>query len=270
MKTLHELVRRLAQAEQEHRTMLAPVVAPGRALVRLEGLVLRLSVEPADFSGFGVFSVSGEDAKARLERPASSAERSAYLRLWPRRRLRLLAEQQPGSWLALDSQGLSSVHGLPRVSVLQSVVAASDGVQCWFERSYGERLSEAMAQALEAAVEPPALRLKGLTPLDRQAYGYVYRLRYPLIAVVHPAAPTDDGERLRRALERGGGALRSYTADGDRYHLDWSDAHGVRHFSQVRRSDLSVVSSGICLSGRDADFDLTSLVAVVEASDDWR
>jgi hypothetical protein len=38
----------------------------------------------------------------------------------------------------------------------------------------------------------------------------------------------------------------------------------MRHTSAIAKADLTVVSSGICLSGRDRDFDLQSLVGVIE------
>jgi hypothetical protein len=49
--------------------------------------------------------------------------------------------------------------------------------------------------------------------------------------------------------------------------VEWTTSEGLRHTSAVTKTDLTVVSSGICLSGRDRDFDLLSLVGVVEGSD---
>jgi hypothetical protein len=75
--------------------------------------------------------------------------------------------------------------------------------------------------------------------------------------------------RLRRALRKADATLHSYAEmtgpDGTPAGIvvEWSE-HGERHrYRSVLDPDLSVVSSGICLSGRDGDFDLTSLVSVM-------
>ncbi len=69
--------------------------------------------------------------------------------------------------------------------------------------------------------------------------------------------------RIRRALEHAGATLESFWFGDDdavavRYSVD-----GNTHVSVVRRKDLSVVSAGICLSGLDRQFDLSSLVSVM-------
>ena len=51
--------------------------------------------------------------------------------------------------------------------------------------------------------------------------------------------------------------------------VEWSERGQVHRYRSSINASLTVVSSGICLSGRDRDFDLTSLVSVMADSDDW-
>ncbi|AUB41115.1 hypothetical protein COO91_07160 [Nostoc flagelliforme CCNUN1] len=62
----------------------------------------------------------------------------------------------------------------------------------------------------------------------------------------------------------GGGELNQFHDRSDYWTVDWTTADGVRHTSAIAKADLTVVTSGICLSGRDRDFDLQSLVGVME------
>lgn len=79
---------------------------------------------------------------------------------------------------------------------------------------------------------------------------------------------TDEG-RLRDALHMGGGELREFRDRGDFWQVEWMTRNGERHTSAISKDDLTVVSSGICLSGYDRDFDLQSLVGVIESRDRW-
>ncbi len=79
-------------------------------------------------------------------------------------------------------------------------------------------------------------------------------------------------ERLRHALAKADATLHSYSEVPDRNGspsnivVEWSgQGQRYRYRSTVDLS-LTVVSSGICLSGRDRDFDLTSLVKVMTDS----
>jgi hypothetical protein len=76
-------------------------------------------------------------------------------------------------------------------------------------------------------------------------------------------APGDE-ERLREALRVGGGDLRTFNDRGQYWLVEWTTADGERHTSAIAKGDLTVISSGICLSGRDRDFDLQSLVGVID------
>jgi hypothetical protein len=82
-------------------------------------------------------------------------------------------------------------------------------------------------------------------------------------------------ERLRHALAKADAVLHSYCEVPDRNNssgniiVEWSgQGQGYRYRSTVDLG-LTVVSSGICLSGRDRDFDLTSLVKVMTDSPSW-
>ncbi len=76
-------------------------------------------------------------------------------------------------------------------------------------------------------------------------------------------------EQLRHALAKADATLHSFSelpnTDGSSRHLvvEWSDNGQKRRYRSTLDTGLSVVASGICLSGRDRDFDLTSLVSVM-------
>jgi len=269
--SLRALVMQLGQRELDWqgRNLLAPVVAPGRATVRLNGLIYTFNIRPAEQRGFGVFRLAREGF-ADWVRDATVQEREKYLRLWPHVRLRLLRELEPGNWLAYPVSPQRATGGLPLVvhevargSQFELIRAAFDGRQLWYFDAVGNtrlQLAEEMSRALRDYVTPQELRLRGLTPEDRKAYAWLYRP--PRVAAPTPGDP--DETRLRLALARGGGVLHGFTQDSENYQVSWRDSHGDMQFSCVRRRDLTVVSAGICLSDRDTDFDLTSLVGVVE------
>ncbi|GAB4205322.1 MAG: hypothetical protein Fur006_61340 [Coleofasciculaceae cyanobacterium] len=85
----------------------------------------------------------------------------------------------------------------------------------------------------------------------------------------HRHAPQHPERRLRDALRMGGGELSDFRDRGDFWQVEWTTRNGERHTSAISKNDLTVISSGICLSGFDRDFDLQSLVGVIEARDNW-
>src|SRR5438067_8517972 len=80
---------------------------------------------------------------------------------------------------------------------------------------------------------------------------------------------------LRYALEKADATLHSFSEitarDGTptSYVIEWSErgqTGQTRRYRSTIDPGLTVVSSGICLSGRERDFDLTSLVSVMTDS----
>jgi hypothetical protein len=112
--------------------------------------------------------------------------------------------------------------------------------------------------ALKQIIPVEELQMKGITPEMRSLYALIADRTEGF------AQPHRDEKLLRKALQLGGGDLRQFQDRGDYWTVDWTTADGTRHTSVIAKTDLAVVSSGICLSGRDRDFDLQSLVGVME------
>ncbi len=144
------------------------------------------------------------------------------------------------------------------------VSARYDGALYWFDdvdTRADSRTAERLRAQLRERVSPSDLKLPGLTPAARTAYALAAQ-RAPEFAGYrrHETAQA----RLRVALAFGGGTLYDYADHGDYYQIDWRTRAGEQHTSAIAKHDLIVMSAGICLSGQDRDFDLQSLVGVVE------
>ena len=68
--------------------------------------------------------------------------------------------------------------------------------------------------------------------------------------------------RLQSALEYSGARLLAWTEHGEGYEVVWE--HEGRQYRTLIRPDLFVESAGICLSGRDSDYNLSAIVHVMQ------
>lgn len=282
-----KLIYNIAASEERMRRekILAPRVAGGKIRVRVGGLICELQPETEalppqqrDFEGWGVFTAQGLKG-ARLEGEATPPQVLQYLHLLKSVRMILVQPLRGRSWLALPAnrsearqklglQGPTAVHLVGQGRAFEQVVARSDGANLWFEkvdRSADPTLPAFAAKELRKFTAPESLLLSGLTPEFRAAYAMVYS---PAVNAASPQVRVRCSEtRLRRALEQGGGTLHSFVDQGDYWTTHWSTKNGETHTSAIMKSDLTVMSAGICLSGEDQKFDLQSLVGVVENQD---
>ncbi len=290
-----ELVERLARQEQELRRtcFVAPCVAGGKVRARLEGLVHDFEPRPRDFEGWGLFRAIDSKIAEAVE-TAEPRHVDAYLRLLAPFRLVLAARLSGASWLAYPAgeadarQRLGEarpfpVHLVADGEAFEQVKARHDGAAFWFEapdRGVDPRVAERLRQALAAMTSPGDLEIPHLTREAR----VVYRLlrdaesrreerrrqnRERRRRHRQERQTRRDEGRLRAALAVGGGSLHQFR-DRDRYwQVEWTTADGIHHTSAISKTDLTVLGAGICLSGRDRDFDLQSLVGVVEHAESW-
>ena len=261
---VHALVAKLSARELAFAAteFLAPVVRGGRVRVCVAGLVHPCAVTPPSFSGWGVFRVTAP-AVARVIRRAGHPAICAYLERLALHRVRLAQPLARGSWFAVPLHGAArpvEVHLVHGAQVMDVVRCRCDGAVHWFEevdRTSDPVLSQSLRTALSRGAAVETLALPALSPDVRGAYAVAQR----------SLAPRDAQTRLSAALRTGGGSLRAFDEQSGCWNVAWTDRNGGEQRSLVSKTDLTVVSAGICLSGQDRDFDLTSLVGVVTGED---
>jgi hypothetical protein len=288
--SIHDLIDRLSKQEEalRHDRFIAPCVGGGRLRVRIDGLVYELAPEPQDFEGWGLFVAAGNDT-AQLVEEAGLAEVERYLRLLQPLRLRLAAAIHGRSWLAYpvsESDAIQrlgqarpmSVHLVEGGARFEVVVAGWDGAAAWFEdfdRRADPEPANQLREQIERTLMPADLRFGGMTREMRTAYelatqthpGFVHLRQARLVEERRRHARQRGEARLQQALERGGGSMRSFRDQSSYWVVEWTTADGDRHTSAIAKNDLTVLSAGLCLDGHDRDFDLQSLVGVVEDAD---
>jgi hypothetical protein len=275
----NDALEKLARAEQQFlaREFLAPAIGQGEVQVRIAGAVNRMRVSPVDFRGFGVFQPKSH-REAELVRSATLAQRRAYLALFPRVRLILTIRDRAGQWLAVTAHqgdhrfrlaGLAPVQMVEEAQQFNVIRARFDGRAFWFEGVEPARdpaIAAYLRQQVAKGTDARQLDRPGLTPEERLAYAIN-------VAPAEPQLLADDvgdaaGSRLRAALAQAGAELVDYLERDDSFRVTYR-VGGEQHVSAVRKDDLSVQVAGICLSGEDQQFDLTSLVGVLrEAAGD--
>jgi hypothetical protein len=269
---MRKLIEQLAKAEKNFikTRFLAPQVRGGQVRVKLKGMVCTLTPEPQGFEGWGVFQAEA-DFRAVLVKEATKSQTAEYLSMLGKVRLILVRPLKGGSWLAYPAnrgefrQKFGDVKPVvvrlvSQARAFQHAVCRWDGQAFWFDkidRSANPKVPAFMAKALKAFLSPNALRFSGLTPELREAYSLI-------LNQVGELRVRCDEDRLRRALEVGGGSLESFVDRGDYFTTRWSTSDGEQYTSAIQKDSLSVMSAGICLDGEDAKFDLQSLVGVVE------
>ncbi|MBR8829849.1 MAG: hypothetical protein Cpurp_01450 [Chlorogloea purpurea SAG 13.99] len=277
MTNIRELLLQIAYAEAQllSTRFLAPCVKGGRVRTRVKGMVYTFTPKPRNFEGWGIFKPLDEKTAAVAE-IADLPQIEAYLDRFPKIRLRLAHCLQNQTWLAYPVNEADARQRLKKVKPLvvhlvtggvtfETIIARGHGHCHWFEeidRRADPDLTQNLQSALKEMIPVDELEFKGMTPEMRTVYELVSRRTDGF------DSSQKDEKRLRAALGLGGGQLDGFQDGGNYWTVNWTTADGFHHTSAIAKSDLTVISSGICLSGRDRDFDLQSLVGVMENKED--
>ena len=281
MADVRKLIGKLVEQEArlQQTTFLAPCVPGGSVRTRIEGMVYTFTAEPSDFEGWGLFQPI-DVAHAALAEEADLMQIETYLKLFPSFRVRLALRLQHRTWLAYPANASDArqrlgaarpivVHLVEHSAAFERIVTRWDGAAWWFEaedRRDDPHVAVYLRKAFKKEKEPATLRRKGLTPEMRA----VYSLAFSRTAAYRARQQRRrDEARLDKALAFAGGQLHDFREGGDYWLVEWSTPDGEVHRSAITKKDLTVSSAGICLDGRDHDFDLQSLVSVMAQRPDW-
>lgn len=245
---------------------LAPVGRGATVRVRIAGMVCELAVKAAE-EGIALLRPRSH-REAEVVRRATRTEVKKYLDLFPRARV-VVAYLHGGSWLGLPAaapaKGIRVEGWVPVVlgrdlKLFQTAVVRFDGALFLLETTERPAEAQFLRDELRQATPVDALKRKGLTEAERRAYAFQLDLQFEM-------AKSVDHRRLERSLKMAGAELQEFHEKDGHFTVTWR-VDGRAYTSLVSRTDLTVVSSGICLSGRDRDFDLTSLVGVMRQHHD--
>lgn len=275
-QNIQNLLNKIAAQESQltETQFMAPCVGGGRVRTRVAGMIYTFASKPRDFEGWGIFQPLDEK-RAEVVEEAMLPQIEEYLKLMKPLRMLLVDRLQGQTWLAYPGnesdakQRLGIAKPVPINLVtdgvqFEQIIARFDGSSFWFEE--GDRradpfAAEELTKALKKLTPPKELRFKGMTPEMGTVYDLVARSKIEFMKQVQHK---NDEKRLKKALEMGGGELRNFRDRSEYWQVEWVTSDGQHHSSAIAKNDLTVISSGICLSGLDRDFDLQSLVGVIE------
>lgn len=280
-KSVTDRLNRLAVQEAQflNQEFLAPVTFGGEVRVRMAGVVCRMRIEPAEFTGWGVFQPVST-SRAQFRRAPSLTERQTYLRLFPQVSLILCerASNREGEciWQAMLAHradprfqivGLVPVRMVEEAEQFDVLHARFDGANFWFDTLDSARdltMAAFLRKALRDLLPPQKLERSGLTPEERFAYETCWKHR----RVREQRQQGDRTEsRLRNALAHAGADFVDYRERGDGFRVTYRVGDRMMT-SSVDKQNLNVQVAGICLSGQDRQFDLSSLVGVLREGGD--
>ena len=254
------------------QTFLAPLLRGGKARLRVEGLIYEVAVRDARPGWW--LCLCREGATADIVGEALPYERGEYLALWPALRLVLVEPLRDGGWLALPFNPYDAAQrfALPAPLVVHladggqpfdRVIGRVEGQAVWYDE-IDRRADPLVAEALRARLAEghDVPEVPNLAPGERAAYALLWERS---AAARQLTAAERLHRHLRSALNLAGAHLVGYEVHGGEVLVYW-EHNGERRPPIRLDAGGSVVTAGVCLSGQDRDFDLASVVGVVNQS----
>ncbi|GAB4533607.1 MAG: hypothetical protein Tsb0014_19160 [Pleurocapsa sp.] len=275
MADISKLINQLASQEKllSEIEFIAPCIGGGSVVTAVDNIVYTLKIKPEDFIGWGIFQAIN-NREAQLVDEANLPQISEYLQLFPTLRLYLAYPLKAQTWLAypVNESDMEQrfkiarpvpVHLVTEATTFDTIIGRGDR-NWWFadlDRRASPEVAVTLNQKLQQEIAPENLTFSGMTPEMKTVYSLVWQQTE---AYRKQQQIKRSEDKLKDALKQGDGTLETYRDRGEYWQVEWRSANGEFHSSAIDKQDLTVISSGICLSGRDRDFDLQSLVGVMD------
>lgn len=264
-----DLIKKLGETENTltSRVFVSPVYKNREVITRIDHIVYPFSI-PETKAGWWKFKPKNRK-EARVINPCDMQEIEGYLKCL--QKVRMILVQRDGDIFygvpfKTNDQGLDIKVLYPIYLVMDDtaqdfdeVICRYDGANLWYqsvELNNDQAKVDYIRRALLAAVLPKNLKYSGLRFEDKMAYAVRCEIDKKVLE-------KNKEYTLKKAVEHAGGIFKAFTEKGDHFSITY-EVDGERYTSTVSKNDgMQVLTAGICLSGGDKDFDLTSLVSVI-------
>lgn len=268
-----DLIDKLGKTEETlpDRQFVSPVYRTRQVATRIDGIIYRFSI-PSLTPGWYKFQPKSRK-KAVVVNPCDLMEVESYLKHLRRIRVVLVRKEGVvcfGVPFKENPLGVEISTVLPvylamddMAEEFDEVLCRYDGINLWYE-SVAMNSDPAKTEYLRECVSkmraPARVVYKGLRFEDKTAYGILYQIKKK--EAEEELLRSTEG-RLRRAVEHGGAKFKTYAERRDHFSVTYT-IDGEQYTSTVAKDKgLTVQTAGICLRGKDRDFDLASLISVI-------
>lgn len=239
-------------------------------ITRISNIVYRFKIQKLGRVGFGIFRAV-DATTAHFIREADQDQINNYFKLLPQ--VKAIFAFKTDFWYCMP-QNITAYHKLgfnvvtpvfnaDNIEPLDYFVGRYDGNGIWFEyldpNCDGNKI-----EALKECFKKKSLsKLKGLTPEDEVVFNLIFKKKEEQESV------TFEG-RLKALFTKKNAVLDSFRERGQELEVKWKTKSGQPYTTWVKKSNLSVISAGICLDHEDHKFDLNSLIGIVSQGEHRR
>lgn len=269
-----DIIRKLGETENSltKREFISPVYKNRYVVTKIDKIAYTFAI-PETKPGWYKFRPA-DRKKAKVLGPSSFQDIEAYQKFL--QKVRMILVQRDGDVFygvpfKTNQQKLDIKILYPIYLVLDDmaqdfdeVICRYDGANLWYQSvdiNNDQAKVNYLRESLKALVLPKNLVYSGLRFEDKMAYA----VRCEIDKKVQEK--TKEG-RLKHAVEHAGGIFKSFVEKGDHFSVSYV-VEGEKYTSTIAKTDaLQVLTAGICLSGGDQVFDLTSLISVIREGQD--